>query len=785
MVSTRNKSYKGVIADESVDANSDDSSDESSDDELKECNILKQSAKQDIKKINKSGKISKLIKSIKIPLINEKKLLKDIPKLKSDKAKRKKYVIKSSNQTNNNSNKLSIKFNKVSVRRSARIKNIKKRKLHDNNINDYISNKKRKLSDMNSSQEDKNKVNENSESEFKESNINNSSDGNSSDGNSSESNSSECNPSEYSDEVESVNESDDNKTEATPESDNNESESVHESDDNESEAINEYDIFHLNTENSSEENDSENNSSEDIDSGFLFGSNAKATKGLTDTVEKRRAIFKKCLKSAKTKKIINLTASQENQLFDIYEIINKVPKISDIVQTNMPIKSKCNLMEKLNILGNLEHNTVEYVCLKNNINSEIEKYKNNNNKNINYKKYEVMEKQLDVNHGAEIPIKYRILDADISTANKIAIFTKYKSYSAMVDCNSENSKLLGWLELALALPTVVKQLPVSLSDGNPKINEFLYNTKIELDKYIYGLDNVKHQILVILNNILSNPHSKGNSMALVGPQGVGKTEIARILSKIIKLPFINMPLGGAKDSSFLHGHSYTYEGSQPGAIVQSLITMKYLNGIIFFDEIDKISETKEGDDISKSLLHISDTTQNHEFKDKYLGNDISIDLSNIWFIYSLNYIECLDKTLQDRISIILVDGYTKKEKKEIAKSYLLPNLLNKLGLDKKDISFDDDALMHLIEITDKLYSTITKSDSGKSGVRQLKHVINNIVMKLNMIKNCILDNGSFGDLKLPYSISDFKLPFVITKSHLELLDVLPKTVESPTLSMYC
>ena len=448
----------------------------------------------------------------------------------------------------------------------------------------------------------------------------------------------------------------------------------------------------------------------------------------------------------------------------------------------MPFLDKCNLCEKIIILEELPVDTFEFFCMKKSINDELVKFSKFNMPVDKYKYYLDEENKLKNIDCFEKPLKYRILDLNISDQNKAVIYNKFKQYETLNE-NNEQSKLLNWIETAVCLPSCIKPLPIQLSDGNNKISNFLYNVKRKLDCNIYGLDNVKDQILMILNSMITNPSTNGLGMALVGAQGVGKTELAQSLAKAIELPFVSIPLGGLNDSSFLSGHNYTYEGSTSGAIVNSIITMKQLNGIMLFDEIDKLSTSRYGNEVSKLLIHITDSTQNHHFKDKYLGNEISVDLSHMWFIYSLNYIDSLDRTLRDRIPIIYVDGYTKKEKKEIVNKHILKNELHNLGLQHSDIIIDDTALDYLIDKCDEMYTEETKSNTGKSGVRQLKHVILNILMKLNMIKNCIHTDGSFGELKLSYHLPDFKLPFTLTKTHIDKLDVLPKST-SVELSMY-
>jgi len=469
------------------------------------------------------------------------------------------------------------------------------------------------------------------------------------------------------------------------------------------------------------------------------------------------------------------------QLKNINNSIEKMPSKKELLSLKMPFKTKCSIMEKIIILNHIQPFTFQHLNLKNSINDEIEKYKKCEISASDYDNYNILEQLLDETK-SDIPIKYRILGSAMSYQNKLAVYKKFKYYDRLSECNSEHAKLSSWLECALNLPTTIKKIPISISDGNIKINEFLTGVRASLDSKIYALDSVKQQILIIINNMITNPESRGLGMALVGPQGVGKTELANALADAVKLPFSSISLGGVNDVSALAGHSYTYEASIPGAIVNSIIKMKQLNGIMFFDELDKIGDTAKSAEVNKLLIHITDSTQNNNYKDRYLGSDISIDLSNIWFVYSLNYIESLDKTLRDRIPIVFVDGYSKAEKKNIAKIHLLPGILKNIGLKPGDMEFADDALDFIITKTNELYSRETKSEEGKSGVRQLKNIISNIVMKLNMCKNCILEDGTFGSLVLPYNIADFTLPFVINLTHIKKLDVISLSKEN--LSMY-
>jgi ATP-dependent Lon protease len=162
-----------------------------------------------------------------------------------------------------------------------------------------------------------------------------------------------------------------------------------------------------------------------------------------------------------------------------------------------------------------------------------------------------------------------------------------------------------------------------------------------------------------------------------------------------------------------------------------------------------------------------------------------MNLSNMWFIYSLNYTELIDKTLADRIPIIHIDGYNTNQKLEMSKRHLIPTAIKNVHLDKKDISFSDDALTYIITETNKMYSETTKDKNGNSGVRKLKDAISNVITKINFLKNIILEDGTYGDLNISFAIKDFKLPFVVERKHIDTLKVLSKKESiDPPMNMY-
>ena len=195
------------------------------------------------------------------------------------------------------------------------------------------------------------------------------------------------------------------------------------------------------------------------------------------------------------------------------------------------------------------------------------------------------------------------------------------------------------------------------------------------------------------------------------------------ISKILNREFAFIPLGGATDSSYLEGHSYTYEGSMWGKIVDILIRSKSMNPVIYFDELDKISETPKGEEIIGILTHLTDTSQNSQFHDKYFA-EIDFDLSKCLFIFSYNDPLKVNPILMDRMYKIKTSSYLVKEKIVIANQYLIPKIRYEVNFKEGDIVIPDTTLNYIIEnYTDK-----------ESGVRNLKRCIEIIYKKLNLYR---------------------------------------------------
>ena len=231
------------------------------------------------------------------------------------------------------------------------------------------------------------------------------------------------------------------------------------------------------------------------------------------------------------------------------------------------------------------------------------------------------------------PYRLTLLDANIPVAFKACAYKKISTLRYMEPGGGEYYKIKTWVDAFMRIPfNVHRNLPLSVDDGVEKCHEFMENAKKTLDEAVYGLDDAKLQIMQMVGQWLTNPSAVGSAIAIQGPMGTGKTTLVNEgISKILGRDFAFIALGGATDSSFLEGHSYTYEGSTWGKIVDILLQSKSMNPVIYFDELDKVSDTPKGEEIIGILTHLTDTSQNSKFHDKYFA-EVDFD-SEPLFVY--------------------------------------------------------------------------------------------------------------------------------------------------------
>lgn len=338
-------------------------------------------------------------------------------------------------------------------------------------------------------------------------------------------------------------------------------------------------------------------------------------------------------------------------------------------------------------------------------------------------KIEVLDKIKDIKGSYDDkPKLMKVLDWNTTNNNKAIILNKLNMCEHMENTN-EYYKLNNWINQIMKVPFghYVEPIITSNSSDN-EISSYIKDVKKKFDEVIFGHEQSKDQLIKILAHTISNPNEGGNIFALQGPPGVGKTALIQEgIAKALNRPYAFISLGGTKGASFLEGHEYTYEGSNNGRIIDALIETKCMNPIIYFDELDKVSESFEGKDVINVLMHITDITQNKHFNDKYFGS-IEFDLSKCILIFSFNDEDRVCHILKDRMKIINVKGYKINEKINIANNFIIPKLL-------KSINFGNN---YNIEFPENVLKFIIESYTHEGGVRKFKEILYDILLEINL-----------------------------------------------------
>ena len=370
------------------------------------------------------------------------------------------------------------------------------------------------------------------------------------------------------------------------------------------------------------------------------------------------------------------------------------------------------------------------------------------------KQIEILDKETEIyNYNyQEIPLRYKIILSTLPISTKLLIIKKIDLYESLETESSEYNKLSKWIWGLSQIPfDKYIIMPVSKNHEEYKIQEYLFKSYQILNDTIYGQYEAKNKIMQIIAQWISNPNSSGQVIALEGPPGVGKTSLVRFgVSKVLNRPFSFYALGGATDVTNLEGHSYTYEGAIWGRIVEMLMESKVMNPVIFFDELDKISYTPKGEEISGLLTHLTDYSQNNVYQDKYFSG-INLDLSKAIFFFSYNNVKLINPILKDRLTIVKFKGYNINDKINITRDYILPKLLEDIGFNKNDIYINDEVIKHII----------LNYSGNEDGVREIKRYMEELLLKINLLK--LMKNKENNDLlDIKYNITNLVFPLNIT-----------------------
>ncbi len=392
-------------------------------------------------------------------------------------------------------------------------------------------------------------------------------------------------------------------------------------------------------------------------------------------------------------------------------------RMADIIASHLSlkIKEKQEILETLDVKERLEkmivliNNEKEILNLEKKIGQRVKRSIERTQKEYYLREQmKAIQKELGDKEGKTGEVETfrdKIEQAGMPERVKETALKEVDRFEKVPASSAESSVIRNYIDWLLALPWH-KETTDNLD---------IKNAENVLDADHYGLEKVKERVLEYLAVQKLTKSLKGPILCLVGPPGVGKTSLARSISKALGRNFVRVSLGGVRDEAEIRGHRRTYVGAMPGRIIQGMKKAGTINPLFLLDEIDKMSSDFRGDP-SSAMLEVLDPEQNANFSDHYIEE--TYDLSKVMFIATANNIGTIPGPLLDRMEVISIAGYTEVEKLHIAKDHLLPKQVKAHGLEKGKLQIRDEALIKVIR-------TYTR----EAGVRSLERQIANLCRK--------------------------------------------------------
>ncbi len=413
-------------------------------------------------------------------------------------------------------------------------------------------------------------------------------------------------------------------------------------------------------------------------------------------------------------RVISLTPGVPDEALTILSNITKPGALADFLAANLSLNliQKQELLETFDISDRLEKiNTalagqLQILELSAKIHTQVKSQIDKSQREYYLQEQlQAIQKELGYVDGREAEIerlREQVAKAKMPEDVEKEATRELDRLARMNQASPEYSGIIDYLEWMCELPWAV-----STEDNLdiPRAAEIL-------DEDHHDLEKVKKRILEFLAVRKLNPSGRGSILCFAGPPGVGKTSLGQSIARAMGRNFIRMSVGGVRDEAELRGHRRTYIGSIPGRIIQEVRKAGSNNPVFMIDEVDKIGSDARGDPAS-ALLEVLDPAQNTTFQDHYLG--VPFDLSHFMFICTANYMEMVPPALKDRMEVIDIAGYTKHDKKWIAKKYLVPRRMKDSGLKQELLVFDDDAIELVID-----------SYTAEAGVRNLERELGSI-----------------------------------------------------------
>ncbi|MDU3131297.1 MAG: endopeptidase La, partial [Bradyrhizobium sp.] len=412
---------------------------------------------------------------------------------------------------------------------------------------------------------------------------------------------------------------------------------------------------------------------------------------------------------------VKLNKKISAEVVGVVQSITDFGKLADTVASHLAVKiaDRQGILETLSVTTRLEkvlglmESEISVLQVEKRIRSRVKRQMEKTQREYYLnEQMKAIQKELGDEDGRDelADLEERINKTKLSKEAREKAQHELKKLRQMSPMSAEATVVRNYLDWLLSIPWNKKS----------KVKKDLEAAQAVLDADHYGLEKVKDRIVEYLAVQSRANKLTGPILCLVGPPGVGKTSLGKSIAKATGREFVRVSLGGVRDEAEIRGHRRTYIGSMPGKIIQSMRKAKTSNPLFLLDEIDKMGSDFRGDP-SSALLEVLDPEQNTTFNDHYL--EVDYDLSNVMFITTANTLN-IPGPLMDRMEIIRIAGYTETEKVEIARKHLIPSALSKHGLDSKEWSIDDDALLLVI-----------RRYTREAGVRNLEREISTLARK--------------------------------------------------------
>jgi len=422
------------------------------------------------------------------------------------------------------------------------------------------------------------------------------------------------------------------------------------------------------------------------------------------------------------KQVIQLMPELPREAASLIDSIQAPGALADLVAANLdaPVEEKSQLIETVDIKERIRKvlrlltRQLEILKMRERINSQIkEEMGKNQREYVLRQQLKAIKEELGEDEGDQGDLdglEERIAKAELPTEADQVAKKQLKRLRTMQVGSAEYTVVRTYLDWILDLPWH------DTTDDNMDIAE----VRQVLDEDHYGLEKVKKRIVEYLAVRKLKKDKKGPILCLLGPPGVGKTSLGKSIARALGRKFVRVSLGGVHDEAAIRGHRRTYVGALPGQIIQGMKKASTVNPVFMMDEVDKIGHDFRGDP-SAALLEVLDPEQNNSFADHYL--EIPYDLSKVMFVATANLADPIPPPLRDRMEVLDLPGYTRREKLAIARRHLIPKQLEEHGLNDERLQITDEAIEEVIE-------HYTREAGVRSLERQLASVIRGVAVKV-------------------------------------------------------